>query len=330
MLSSLFLLCCCCSCSCCCCCCCCRFSVQALGFKVIIVLGDHRGELQRRLSEEPDIDRQRLLCVGGHVNDGFAVIRVAEEYNCAYALPDDDGAASCFEMEDGMPWTLPRRLREWAEHSAKSLEVRYGFEKDRGLLPRLPSAVRQYLAGGGNNNNNNNNNNNDNNDNDNDNNDNNNSSLSAAAASAADLPWPGGYACLLTVPRGCRKERLVCVRCQESSGSLWQAAAGLALGALQVQGGDTLQEVDGDDPAISEALKARSDGWATESFMLVTVTAGRHAGLRGIGVGSNKLKKKRAACLALAASAALQSKTASEDALPEELMELVKYLQLLP
>eukprot|EP00933_Yihiella_yeosuensis_P042284 TRINITY_DN36842_c0_g1_i2.p1 TRINITY_DN36842_c0_g1~~TRINITY_DN36842_c0_g1_i2.p1 ORF type:complete len:326 (+),score=62.44 TRINITY_DN36842_c0_g1_i2:88-1065(+) len=260
--------------------------LQNLGLKVILVVdAKHEGAVRSEL-EDGEICEDQLLLVRSLVpSDRCDALRVAFQYNCAFAVPSSTRRCGSLEM----PWTLPSQVQDWACSVAESLEVRYRFTHAESWV-ELPTAIERYLSQGC-------------------------ASEPEASANRAEFMTPcakqegignlkwsaGGSACVLTLGRGCRNERLLCIRCDEPTAGLFRTSVGLATGTLQVSGAD-LQESEVDD-VVARALAARGGEWAS-SFILITATDGRFAGLRAIGIGSNKQKRRRAANLALAATAA--------------------------
>jgi len=286
--------------------------LQEIGLKVIVVVNPEvEDPLLDLLCGDLDVDHNALLCHRSFCKDGCDVVRVAEQYRCAFAMP---------EPPQERKWTLPKRLRVWAQ-AASTLELRYSFSSDGSFCPCLSAAVHRHLE-----------------------------SISATAplnlnglsaqirfCSAQDLlpssnplqrdttlPWSDGAACLLTVSRGLRSEILLCVRCGDASTRLFQAAAGLACEAMETRGGDSFQESE-DDEGINVALLAMGGDWVKHGVVLLTTTTGPRAGLRAVGTGSNKQKRRRAAMLALAVTAAVNGATLGEQS--EEVASLVTCLK---
>jgi len=91
-------------------------------------------------------------------------------------------------------------------------------------------------------------------------------------------------------PRGL--ERLACVRCSDEKDAPFQTAASLLADLLGSVGGgqmtDGLHEDDHFDSAVCKALVARHEPY---QHLIVTISSGRFAGLRALGLGSNITKK---------------------------------------
>eukprot|EP00435_Cladocopium_sp_Y103_P055407 s1533_g18.t1 len=211
--------------------------------------------------------------------DGFEVMRVAFRNNCSYAIP---------KHLDELPYTLAPRHRRWVEQHRDFLEVRFSGETG-SFKARFPHAMKAQWK----------------------------SPLPSQIPEQPQLfkeplDWESGDAIILTVSRGRRREHLLCI--SECSNSLLQCAAQHAGYILCTQGGDSWKESD-DDLFISKALLAVGGFWATDRFMLLTAVCGPHAGTRSLGIGSNIKKRRRAATLALAATAFAQ--WGSEEPLPQ-------------
>ncbi|CAK0801435.1 unnamed protein product, partial [Prorocentrum cordatum] len=126
-------------------------------------------------------------------------------------------------------------------------------------------------------------------------------------APAPSRPRAPHQACVVAVRRGALSELLLCVACVDEKAALL-CKAGLLFGEVLCTGGKSLQEDDGGDDELACAISARGEPWNFgRRFMTYTVRAGRHAGLRAVGVGSSRAKRRRAAHLALAATAALHA-----------------------
>jgi len=120
-------------------------------------------------------------------------------------------------------------------------------------------------------------------------------------------------ACIVTVLRGRREEHLLCVLCGDSSAALLQASGALSAKLLHGSGcgKDAMHDIDcpdeGADPSLCGTMESIGPPWSTNHILLRTIGCGPHAGLRAVGVGSNLKKRRRAANLAIAATAALHS-----------------------
>merc|ERR1712061_623583 len=99
-----------------------------------------------------------------------------------------------------------------------------------------------------------------------------------------------------------RIEQLLCIRCCDMGGELFKLAHSLAGDLLRISG-DSLHEVDRWDAELKDALSVRGGVWVEDHFLVVTTKSGPLAGLRAVGLGSNLKKRRRAANLALAATA---------------------------
>ena len=116
-----------------------------------------------------------------------------------------------------------------------------------------------------------------------------------------DIDWKIS---VVEVRRGVRKEKLLCVRCDNPKDAVCSGAGAIVAQLLKI-GGDSMHEVDSNDHDLCEALEAKGAPWCEEPFLLVAAARGCFAGLRAVGVGSNLRKRRRAAQVSLVASAAL-------------------------
>merc|ERR1711957_419094 len=120
----------------------------------------------------------------------------------------------------------------------------------------------------------------------------------------------------LLLQRGRHAEQLFCLKCDDPGATvLLRSSAAIVSSILHSPTGGPVPENyqcedDGGDENIWDALVARGGHWVNEQYLLVTLTAGRNAGLRAIGVGSNLKKRRRAANLAIIVTAALHAVTA--------------------
>ncbi|CAE7578639.1 Disp1, partial [Symbiodinium natans] len=252
--------------------------LQDLGLNVILVVYDD-GEDGEEASH-PGIRVDKLLLHRAALDDGAEVIRVAAEYECAFAVPARAGEAS-------WPWTLQMPYRLWAQSAAPLCEVHFTVEASGSFTARLPEALKKHLR-----------------------------KLRFQKLPEVrtkqpqpqdfkePLQWDSGQACILTVSRGERQEWLLCIG-ELGESTLLQEASHLAYFLLETHGGDSWSERE-DDPCITEALCEIGGDWGGSRSTLLTAACGPHAGLRGLGIGSNKKQRQRAALLALAATAFAQ------------------------
>ena len=118
---------------------------------------------------------------------------------------------------------------------------------------------------------------------------------------------------------------LLCVLCEELRDELFRSALGWAAEL----GSERLRESDLEDLELGNTLSVRGGHWAMSHYLVITASGGHHAGLRAVGMGSNVKKRRRAARLALAATAALHDTNADSkadqnaSAEPPELADLV-------
>ncbi|CAE7941764.1 Disp1, partial [Symbiodinium sp. KB8] len=253
--------------------------LQDLGLKVILIVYD---------DDEVQSQSAGLLLHRASLDDGAEVVRVAAEYECAFAVPARAGEAS-------WPWTLQMEYKHWVQAAASLCEVHFTVDSSGNFTARLPEAMKKHLQ-----------------------------KLryqkhpevSTKQPQPQDfkepLQWDAGQAFVVTVTRGERHEWLLCIGELEDAAIL-QEASHLASYLLGTHGADSWIERE-DDPSISDALCEIGGLWGASRSTLLTAASGPHAGLRGLGIGSNKKLRQRAALLALAATAFAQ--WGSEEPLP--------------
>ncbi|CAE7575413.1 KCNH6 [Symbiodinium sp. CCMP2456] len=254
--------------------------LQDLGLKVILIVYD---------DDEVESQPAGLLLHRASLDDGAEVARVAAEYECAFAVPARAGEAS-------WPWTLQMEYKHWVQAAASLCEVHFTVESSGNFTARLPEAMKKHLR-----------------------------KLRYQKHPEVSrtkqpqpqdfkepLQWDAGQAFVVTVTRGERHEWLLCIGELEDAAIL-QEASHLASYLLGTHGADSWIERE-DDPSISDALCEIGGLWGASRSTLLTAASGPHAGLRGLGIGSNKKLRQRAALLALAATAFAQ--WGSEEPLP--------------
>eukprot|EP00439_Symbiodinium_sp_Y106_P045782 s258_g5.t2 len=269
---------------------------EDLGLRVILIVYDddaevesqsaglllHRASLDDGAEAERAVGRERE-------EEPSQVVRVAAEYECAFAVPARAGEAS-------WPWTLQMEYKHWVQAAASLCEVHFTVESSGNFNARLPEAMKKHLR-----------------------------KLryqkhpevsTTKQPQPQDfkepLQWDAGQAFVVTVTRGERCEWLLCIGELEDAAIL-QEASHLAYYLLETHGADSWIERE-DDPSISDALCEIGGLWGASRSTLLTAASGPHAGLRGLGIGSNKKLRQRAALLALAATAFAQ--WGSEEPLP--------------
>lgn len=288
-------------------------AVRALhqaSLNVILVVDTPEDPLARQLRNHVDGHRL-LLHVRGPSPEPerdarLEVLRVAEEYNCLF-MSGVDYHGICYGP---CVWKMPRRLRAWLDDGGWLLRISFSFNEQGECAVVLPSRVAARSspaaprpaappqAGG----------------------------LAKARASSSKpkvskgaMPKEPGLApgevaaCVLEVQRGPVKEQLLCFRCDDAGSGLFPMGPSLALELLGITGTD-FDEIEKDDAELRAALHAKGSWWRWDPFILLSVTSGHQAGLRAVGLGSNQKKRKRAALMALAATAALHARAVSDTA----------------
>ena len=260
--------------------------LQLLGFNVLLVsAASCADDIWRRACADAGVDTERILRVPRPGGVAGWVFRVAHEYLCPFALPAEPGkpVAEGGGLPGARLWTLPLPVRQWVGRVAAESRVSFWFDARGRFQAAPPAALERRLA----------------------------ARLSGAAAppGGVDAEDPDCNSCVVAVVRGARTEHLLAVFCGDASTSLF-ASAKLSCGHFLGHDVGVFHTVDftpESDPALAFALRSRGGCWAREPASLVMVGDGQRAGLRAVGVGSNQKKRGRAASLALAATAALQS-----------------------
>lgn len=258
----------------------------------------------------------RLLHVQRDVVDQSEIIRVAAEYNCLYASNRDFSTDSAGEGK--LVGSLSPGLQKWLKDSRGALHVHYTFDARGAFSLQVPpfgqqpqgcpaicdETMQQHIP-----------------------------STFSKCTDLMRLPVVADFVvpsvvfdtCVVAVQRGLRSESLLCIRCDDPGGDLFKLANTFVFDLLGI-GTDCLHETDRFDPELEVVLAGRGGFWASDHLLILMAMSGPHAGLRAVGLGSNLKKRRRAAHLALAATAALHSDTddATGHSTPSELVELVK------